>query len=216
MNTLYSIYYDERDPFAFFDKTIPIGDISKIDEKVPGVVVIWGGEDISPSIYGQKPNKYMSKRTEELSHRDILEIEAAKLAIRNNWPIIGVCRGAQLMCALSGGSLVQHVNGHHGNHFIKTYDDQTIRTNSIHHQMMNLVGTEYEMIAWSEEKQSDKYYGENEQELHIPIEPEIVFFPKTNALAIQGHPEYLTPKNQFVQYCLKQIDRKFHEFLSRP
>lgn len=195
---LLSVYYDEKDPFNFFKETICITDPNEIEEhKENSILILWGGQDISPSIYGEIAQPGCGPKT--MSKRDIFEIACAKKAIELNIPIIGVCRGAQLMCCLNGGSLYQHVDHHNnGSHNITTYDDKVLITNSIHHQMMKLKKTRYRLLAWN-----SIVFNKN-----IPIEPEIVYFPDTKTLAIQGHPEYLTPENIFVKYCTSLI-RKF-------
>jgi hypothetical protein len=169
------------------------------------VVVIWGGADISPSI---------------LSRRDALEVEIANEAIKLGIPIIGICRGAQLMCAKSGASLVQHVNGHaNGYHGIVTHDGRKFNCPSLHHQMMfpwtrgDLPQIDYELIAWSDKQRSDFYYGEPDEAddavlLDPPLEPEIIWFPGTKSLCIQSHPEFIQSKEHpFVAYCLELVKK---------
>src|SRR5438067_2150266 len=78
-------------------------------------LVIWGGADISPSIYGE-PVGPRTGAGHEPSFRDRTEMAAVDAAIKVGIPLIGVCRGAQLMCAMSGGKLVQDVQGHMGSH----------------------------------------------------------------------------------------------------
>ena len=200
---LYSAYYREKDPFALFEKTIAFGDISEL--KDDGILVLWGGADISPSIYGQKPNKFCHAGAEP-SERDLFEIECFDFAVKHKMPIIGVCRGAQLATALSGGSLVQHADNHNcGTHLIETVDEKIIKANSIHHQMMFLKDIEHQLIAWSEKKLSNRYVGEDEQPIEMDKEPEIAWIPSTQTLAIQGHPEYLYPTHPFVEYCGKYV-----------
>ena len=202
---LYSCYYDERDPFGIFPEVVAIGSLEQL--KNDGVLVLWGGEDISPALYNQIPIKETSALSVP-SRRDSFEVACALWAIENNMPIIGVCRGAQLMCALNGGTLIQHVTNHAGGkHEIETYDGIRLFTNSIHHQMMNPVNTEHEVLAWTPYPISTKYLGEHRQNLTIHQEPEIVWFPKTKTLAIQGHPEYLYPNHDFVKYCTTLIQR---------
>lgn len=208
---LYSIFYQGIDPFAWFDEVVDVGDIDTLQPD--GAAIFWGGEDISSRIYNQKPNRFMSKWDVFLSQRDKFEVAAYHRAVELKMPIIGICRGAQLACALNGGTLIQHVEGHHGKHDISTFDGLTISTNSIHHQMMNLQGTVHELLAKAAPKLSKHYYGppkdgEDFSLLDVDVEPEIVWFPETRTLAIQGHPEYLTPKHELTQYCLKQFKEK--------
>ena len=65
-------------------------------------------------------------------------IEAQNLGIS----IIGVCRGAQFLCAFAGGKLIQHMTGHHGDHSITTVDGRVYQSSSDHHQLMDLFGRE--------------------------------------------------------------------------
>jgi anthranilate/para-aminobenzoate synthase component II len=170
-------------------------------------VVIWGGEDISPSIYGEKPSK-MCGAPSTMSERDRVETSAMLEAIDRNIPIIGVCRGAQLACAVAGGRLAQHVDGHGGSHRMDTFDGQSIVTSSVHHQMMIPFAVDHTLIAWADKPRSQRYIkgdDSNDEEMAgRGIEPEIVWFPKIKALAIQGHPEFMHDPDidPFVQYCM--------------
>jgi len=175
-------------------------------------LVIWGGEDISPSLYGDDvatacgADKYLSRR-------DRIEASACLAAMERNIPLIGVCRGAQLLCAIAGGRLIQHVTGHGQTHQIVTYDGKSVRTSSMHHQMMYPFDVEHKMIAWAPEHRSKVYIiGNNESDPKMAdhVEPEIVWFPRIKGLAIQGHPEFHPnpEKDEFVQYCMDMV-RKF-------
>ena len=180
---------------------------------LPDALVIWGGEDISPTIYNQRPAP-QTDAAFNLSLRDQTEMELAQAAIDKNIPIIGICRGAQLMCALSGGTVIQHVNRHAGpNHSIQTKDGQVLVTNSVHHQMMHPGTVDHELLGWVPSKLSNVYIGDNGE--HITeletndnfAEPEIVWFPKTKALCIQGHPEFSSAQAPFIRHCLKLVRR---------
>ncbi len=201
---LFSALYKSRDPFAMFTDVLDCASPRQMDED--GCLLLHGGEDISPSIYGQRPNS-KTWAPFKPSKRDRTEMAFVERAVALGIPIIGICRGAQLLCALSGGKLVQHVDGHTwGKHDLVDETGFITLTNSVHHQMMDPRGTNHKIIAWSP-KLSDKYLGENEEELDIPIEPELVYFPDIKAIGIQGHPEYLTPEVPFVQYCKEQVVR---------
>jgi len=174
-------------------------------------LVIWGGEDISPSLYGDDV-AYLCGADDRPSRRDVVETSACKEAIARGLPIIGVCRGAQLVCALAGGRLIQHVDNHGWDHNISTYEGRTILTSSVHHQMMYPYDVEHKLIAWSEEKRSRRYIiGNNVSDPAMEDKPEaeIVWFPKIKALAIQGHPEFHdNPENDpFVQYCMELVNK---------
>jgi putative glutamine amidotransferase len=172
-------------------------------------LVIWGGEDISPSIYGETPSTY-THAPSTLSHRDNCEVTLAKLAIEMSIPIIGICRGAQLMCALSGGKVIQHVTGHAGRgHQIQTSTGQVLWTNSLHHQMMLPTNVEYTLLAHAAPSRSNRYIGADNAPITLPPafqEPEVIWIPATQSLCIQGHPEFNDATEQFIRYCEDLVD----------
>ena len=184
--------------------------LSSVSSKGKKVLILWGGEDISPFIYGQQNCKHVyAPKTP--SARDRTEISLVEEASKNNIPIIGVCRGAQLLCALAGGKLIQHVSGHAGDHPIVTNDGVELRTSSLHHQMLLLKDIEHKLLAWSSPKRSDTYIGEDDKEIEMCHEetfkePEIVYLPKLKALCIQGHPEYMRDSDNFVKHVKTLVE----------
>lgn len=182
----------------------------RLSQVKPGCVLAFeGGNDIHPSFYNQKAGFHTQTANFK---RDSIEYEAFKKAVKVKAGIVGICRGAQLACALSGGSLIQHVTGHHGDHWIATEDKQhNFIVTSSHHQMMypfDLKDEEYSLLAWSSNSQagnvprSDVYLGEDDMIVQIPDkEPEVVWFPKTRSIAIQGHPEWATHNGVYQRYC---------------
>jgi len=68
-----------------------------------------GGEDVEPSRYGAVP----APQTESADpRRDALELALIATARERDLPILGICRGFQVLNVAYGGSLVQHVDGH--------------------------------------------------------------------------------------------------------
>jgi putative glutamine amidotransferase len=69
-------------------------------------ILLGGGRDIDPSYYGQEP-------TDHLSHtdprRDAFELELVERALERGMPILGMCRGIQILNVVLGGTLVQDV-----------------------------------------------------------------------------------------------------------
>src|SRR5512139_2001888 len=98
-------------------------------------LLLWGGTDINPDIYFEEPLPTTDKP--DIS-RDSREIVAVVEAIDSGKPIIGICRGAQLLCALNGGKLDQHNPKHRGNsHPIFTHDGKILYDVAAdHHQIM--------------------------------------------------------------------------------
>jgi gamma-glutamyl-gamma-aminobutyrate hydrolase PuuD len=194
-----------------FDQTFGIG-VNLLEEGFDDVdaIVIWGGTDISSSYYKEKPHSMNQNRVGQPSQRDINEWKAMKYAYSHDIPIIGVCRGAQFLCVFSGGTLVQHVTGHVGcDHDVVTSEGEIMETSSCHHQMMfpyNLHN--YELLAWSNEGRSTVYQGEGDVEIEAMkhrAEAEVVYFPQTKGLAIQGHPEWMKADAPFVKWCNRMV-----------
>lgn len=171
-----------------------------------------GGQDIHPSLYGHQ--NVATQAGQYPCTRDIVETLSWKLCEEYKKPILGICRGAQLACAMSGGSLIQDVRGHGATHLITTDDGQEMAMSSVHHQMMWPKDCNHLMVAWTKEsisKQGD-YDGTKIGRLKFPLdrEPEVVYFPKTRALAVQGHPEfYADPMAPPVVYTRSLVTRFF-------
>ncbi len=73
-------------------------------------LLLSGGVDIHPARYGQP-----AVGAKEISQaRDALESEAWAVAAARSVPGLGLCRGLQAINVFSGGSLLQHVDGHAG------------------------------------------------------------------------------------------------------
>jgi putative glutamine amidotransferase len=73
-------------------------------------LMLTGGADIHPSRYGQ--GLAGSKEIED--DRDELESIVWRVAEDRDVPVLGLCRGLQAINVFSGGTLLQHVEGHHG------------------------------------------------------------------------------------------------------
>lgn len=172
------------------------------------VLVLHGGADISPSLYDCEKN-FRTQADKVPSYRDSVEREAISIAYNAGAFIYGICRGAQLLCAYAGGTLVQHADGHAGgNHIIVDLETgQRFVSNTCHHQMMNpfnLDVDDYEILAVCEDKKSQEYHGKPDELIDMPCEPEIVWFPEYRGLGVQGHPEWLESyeDNPFVNHCV--------------
>lgn len=174
-------------------------------------LVIWGGADISPSLYGETVAPETGA-DEEPDRQDMDEARACLAAIELGIPLIGVCRGAQLLCALAGGKLVQHVSNHTISHNIITCDGEVMKTSSLHHQMMWPWQTKHRLLAWSEQKRSNIYVfnAEHRTDSTSFVEPEVVYFPDIKGLAIQGHPEFMASTCEFVEYCNRLVREFTH------
>lgn len=193
--------------------------VEKAGFKGIDALVLWGGTDIHPSFYKAKPHRTNQTWGQHPSKRDVFEWKAIKFCVHHEIPIIGICRGAQLLCAAAGGKLIQHVENHMGWHSITFADGSTSTTNSLHHQMMYPFDVDHDLIAWSSKRLSACYeeevVGVNNLTMLEKPEPEIVWFPQLQGLAIQGHPEGYSPPPDFERLCCDLVE-KYLDFDKRP
>jgi putative glutamine amidotransferase len=148
-------------------------------------VVFTGGTDINPSIYGEVPHPATSRPDIK---RDKEEVSIFELCTSWGIPMIGICRGAQLLCALNGGKLHQDVRGHTREHKMFT-NKRSMWVSSTHHQMMkpNYHGI---VLGWANQ-------GVLPDE---SPEPEVVWWPGSCSLGVQYHPEYLSSEEEAFKY----------------
>jgi putative glutamine amidotransferase len=204
VNDLSDLGQSYHGPFSFLGPCSYEMNLLDSDPDRVAAVVFTGGADISPCIY--KQSKGMHTRSD--ARRDLQEMDAFIKAVRAKLPIIGICRGAQLLCALTGGTLIQHVSMHSGNqHRCKLKNGKSIGVNSYHHQMM-VPGPEAEILGWAEPRLSSIYLGGSDESLIPPEkEAEIVYFYRQRAMGFQYHPENMPPHSDGVKICRELVER---------
>jgi putative glutamine amidotransferase len=74
-------------------------------------LMLAGGADIDPASYGRQPEPHTTGTVRE---RDDWEIAITRAAIERDVPVLGICRGMQLINVACGGTLVQHLPDHVG------------------------------------------------------------------------------------------------------
>lgn len=142
-------------------------------------VVFSGGEDVEPARYGNKKDALCGRVS---PHRDEAELRLFRLAMERQLPILGICRGIQLLNVALGGTLTQHIPGHRDTtHSIEVEKDSLLypltgdscHVNSYHHQIIDRPGEGLRVIARNEEGGIEA--------VELPGHP---FF-----LGVQWHPE---------------------------
>ena len=206
---LVSACYPYFDPFDELDNVNDcVSTEHPADLQEDDVLIVWGGADIWPGYY----NKGLSPKSHAYpipSNRDRCEWELMQQAVRLGLPIIGVCRGAQMLCALAGGYLMQHITGHSGSHLVHTSEGEDILVNSIHHQMMVPAHTRHKILAEipHHSLRSDEYWDEDRKVDHHQ-EPEFIHFNDVNGWAIQWHPEMMPVTSPANQYILRTLNEQ--------
>jgi putative glutamine amidotransferase len=170
-------------------------DIASLTTRVDGLLLI-GGADLDPTCYGQTA----TARTEAtFPLRDEFELALVRTAFDRDLPVLGICRGLQIMNAATGGTLHQHLAdagfaehralpgslGEETFHTVAVEPDSLLATavepgpeivNSHHHQGVDRVGEGGRVVARS-----------------VPDElVEAIEWPRMRfALGVQWHPEAL-------------------------
>jgi putative glutamine amidotransferase len=157
-------------------------------------LILAGGADIDPGSYGSERHP---ETVGTVPERDTFEIALARRALERDLPMLGVCRGMQLMNVARGGTLLQHLpesHGHHehrrnpgsfdgADHDVRLQDgslaaraagETTHGTKSHHHQGVDRLGEGLEVTGWST----------------VDDLPEAIEVPGSRfALGVQWHPE---------------------------
>ena len=134
-------------------------------------LLLTGGPDLDPSSYGAPPHPELGPTDPVV---DAFEIALCRHAYRRRMPILGICRGAQLLNVALQGTLHQHVPeltngtiehrqaeiGTHTSHEVRVAPDSSlaqttgggpVRVNSFHHQSIDRLGAGLRPVAWSED-----------------------------------------------------------------
>lgn len=176
-------------------------------------LILTGGVDIHPSLYGGKL-KYENKPKAFSRERDKFEEKIYKYSQENKKPLLGICRGLQLVNVLQGGSLIQDIQagenlkhcdtrGADKQHDIIIENNTLLRditlsdkgfVNSAHHQAINPNG-----LGNNLKINASAAFDEN-------IIEGIEFEDKTNKaymLCVQWHPERIKDKQSVFSDGIK-------------
>jgi putative glutamine amidotransferase len=155
-------------------------------------LILAGGVDVSPGAYGAEPHPETDAANEE---RDAFELALAGRALERDIPVLGICRGMQILNVAAGGTLHQHLPelvGHEAHrHTPGVFNDHDVRladgslaaraagedlhaTKSHHHQGVDALGEGFVVTGWSA----------------LDDLPEAIERPgRRFALGVQWHPE---------------------------
>lgn len=189
---------DVREMFSNRGYTI----VNNLDDA--DILCLTGGADINPQLYGEAPmaGTYYSQA------RDDFEVDCYNKAIERGLFVFGICRGGQLANVLNGGRLWQHIEGHDYHHdIVDIKTGQSIITSSIHHQMFR-VTPEAEVIAVCNDAtlKVAKFETWQASRDEPDDDVEICFYPKSQSLCIQGHPE--VGPDTFTNYCFELMESR--------
>lgn len=150
--------------------------------------IITGGQDINPFLYGER-NLYSDDPNVENDARDWFLIHQA---MRDRRPLLGICRGCQMIAAAAGGSLWQDIHiqtaskiqhGYH-NHLVTVAEPlaghigQRAIVNSLHHQAIRVIPWGYKEVATAHDGITEAIW-------------------RPGVLGVQWHPEHLSDLSIF-------------------
>lgn len=187
-------------------------ELKNIIRKYDGILIP-GGNDIDPRLYGQIEGLLTSA---DVPKRDKLEPALITLALNFDIPLLCICRGMQMLNVVCGGNLYQKLpkssyNINHNQHKPYNIPCHTIKiesntqlsniiqtdiiyVNSIHHQGVNKLGHNLKICAKSIDGLTEGIYNENQ----------------SFCLGVQWHPELL--KDNFSMKIGKYFVNKAKEW----
>jgi len=156
------------------------------------LVQFTGGEDVDPALYGEHPHP----STMYNSMRDEFEKGTYEFCVEHGKKMAGICRGAQFLNVMNGGKLYQDVGGHAiagTHHAYSLLRHESVRVTSTHHQMM-IPSPDGILEAWATAVGTNKTRMEGAHRTVVDkgdvVDPEVVFYPESNSLCFQPHPEH--------------------------
>jgi putative glutamine amidotransferase len=144
----------------------------------PDAMIFPGGADIHPALYGQHPDASVDLAWVDESF-DRFQLEWARWALTRQIPVLGICRGMQVLNVAAGGTLIQDIpsSGTNLDHApARVLADPSLRpdpvhpigidlqshlgqllginrlmVNSIHHQSLHYLGEGFQSVAWADD-----------------------------------------------------------------
>jgi putative glutamine amidotransferase len=152
------------------------GNVDQLLDHLSGLLLT-GGPDLDPSCYGAKPHAELGPTDSAV---DVFEIALCRRADRRGLPILGICRGAQVLNVARQGTLHQHLPdllnstagqtgavehrqlepGDRTTHEIRVAPDSGLaqttgggpmNVNSFHHQAIDRLGLDLRSVAWAKD-----------------------------------------------------------------
>ena len=174
-------------------------------------LLLCGGEDVDPAFFGQENRGSMPP---DLA-RDRAELALLAAYWAAGKPILGICRGVQILNIFLGGTLIQDLpdgirpfhrwKGGDAVHLIRAEEDSLLHrwyggvfpVNSYHHQALDRLGAGLRATAWSERGVIEAVEHENRPVLGVQFHPERMAFANRREDTVDGEAVF----RWFLQQC---------------
>ncbi len=167
-------------------------------------LLLGGGGDILPSYFGQEDEGSYDIDPE----RDKIELELTECYIRAGKPILGICRGHQVLNVVLGGDIIQDIGDElrpfHTPGDLPTDQIHTVCSaegsflrelyglifpvNSYHHQAVGKIGTGLQAVAWTESGLVEAFQHETLPIRSMQWHPERMSYEKRRMDTVDGAP----------------------------
>ena len=173
-------------------------------------LILSGGHDINPLLWGDEPKKYIGKL---LPERDEFDLTLFREARKLNIPILGICRGHQLINIALGGSLYQDVDDEVKdsiNHVQKSYYSNATHTVSIHEEsfLYDILGKESTINSFHHLAVKDLGKGLKVSAIAKDGVIEGIQSEDGNIIGIQWHPEMMYRNREDMSNIFKAFINK--------
>ena len=171
-------------------------------------LVLSGGADVDPSAYGAQPEPGLGATEPE---RDAFELALLAAALDQGVPVLGVCRGAQLLNVHLGGTLEQHVPLAFGAGHPRFDDDRGWRCHRVTTVSGSVVGSLYgayaEVNSLHHQVLADLAPSLVATAVADDAVIEAVELPGRPVVAVQWHPEMLDQPDPVFTWLLAEATR---------
>ena len=185
-------------------KSFAITQVTDVTEA--DLVCFTGGADVSPTLYGDAKHQY----TNNDRNRDTFEVKIFNDAQELEIQCVGICRGAQFLNVMSGGRMYQHVERHTSSHHITDLTTgEHVYVSSTHHQMMMPCAGGYVVASCSLGGRREWFDGQIARNDVSEQDTEVVYYPHTDSLCFQPHPEFISPEYEGMRLYFGRLINRY-------